>query len=109
MTGSTAGIIYGEPRMTHDVDIVAALTVRDIQAFVNAFPIEEFYCPPEEVIAIEVRRGQRGHCNLIHHGTGFKADIYFAFDELHRWAFAHRRTVTIDGNGGGAPGGFASG
>jgi hypothetical protein len=97
VTGSTAGIVYGEPRMTHDVDIVIALTVRDIPAIVEAFPIEEFYCPPEDVIAIEVRRGQRGHFNLIHHGSGFKADIYVAFDELHRWALAHRRVVSVDG------------
>lgn len=97
VTGSTAGIVYGEPRMTHDVDIVAALTMRDVPAVVEAFPIEEFYCPPEDVIAIEVRRGQRGHFNLIHHGTGFKADIYIAFDELHRWGLAHRRTVSVDG------------
>ena len=97
VTGSTAGIVYGEPRMTHDVDIVVALTVRDIPAIVEAFPIEEFYCPPEDVIAIEVRRGQRGHFNLIHHGSGFKADMYVAFDELHRWALAHRRVVSVDG------------
>lgn len=97
VTGSTAGILYGEPRMTHDVDIVITLTVRDIQAVVEAFPIEDFYCPPEEVIEIEVRRGQRGHFNLIHHGSGFKADIYLAFDELHRWALAHRRVVSVDG------------
>jgi hypothetical protein len=33
---------------------------------------------------------------LIHHATGFKADIYIAFDELHRWGLAHRRTITLD-------------
>ena len=97
VTGSTAGIAYGEPRLTHDVDLVVALSLRDIRAFVEAFPPEEFYCPPEDVLAIEVRRGQRGHCNLIHHDTGFKADIYIAFDELHRWALAHRRAITLDG------------
>lgn len=97
VTGSTAGILYGEPRMTHDIDIVIALAPRQVRAFVDAFPIEEFYCPPEDVLAIEVRRGQRGHCNLIQHATGFKADIYLAFDDLHRWALAHRRVVMLDG------------
>jgi hypothetical protein len=97
VTGSTAGILYGEPRMTHDIDIVVALSSRDIRAFVDAFPLEEFYCPPEDVIAIEVRRGQRGHCKVIDHAAGFKADIYIAFDELHRWALTHRRTITLDG------------
>jgi len=97
ITGSTAGILYGEPRMTHDVDLVVALTPKHVQAFVAAFPIEEFYCPPADVITIEIKRGQRGHFNLIDHATGFKADIYLAFDELHRWALAHRRTLDLDG------------
>jgi hypothetical protein len=96
ITGSTAGIVYGEPRLTHDIDLVVALTVRDVAPFVDAFPLEEFYCPPEDVVALEVRRGVRGHCNLIHHGSGFKADIYIAHDELHRWALAHRRTIQLD-------------
>lgn len=97
VTGSMAGILYGEPRLTHDVDIVVALAIRDVQRFIDAFPLDEFYCPPEDVLAIEVRRGQRGHCNLIHHDSGFKADIYIAFDELHRWALAHRKELTLDG------------
>lgn len=97
VTGSTAGILYGEPRMTHDVDIVVALKQSDIHAFVEAFPLDDFYCPPEDVLAIEVRRGQRGHCNLIHHATGFKADLYIAFDELHRWALRNKRVLDLDG------------
>ncbi|MFT3699496.1 MAG: hypothetical protein QM831_40480 [Kofleriaceae bacterium] len=97
VTGSTAVIFFGEPRMTHDVDFVVAMSVADVDRFVAAFPLEEFYCPPEDVLAIEVKRGQRGHCNLIHHATGFKADVYIAFDELHRWALAHRRMVPLDG------------
>jgi hypothetical protein len=95
ITGSTAGIIYGEPRMTHDVDIVVALAPAQISSFAAAYPMERFYCPPEDVIAIEVRRAHRGHFNLIHHDTGFKADIYLAFDELHRWGLAHRRVVDV--------------
>jgi hypothetical protein len=97
VTGSTAGILYGEPRMTHDVDIVVGLAASQIAAFVAAFPLDDFYCPPEDVLAIEVARRHRGHCNLIHHATGFKADIYLAFDELHRWGLAHRRTMSVDG------------
>lgn len=97
VTGSIAGILYGEPRLTHDIDLVVALVARDVDRFVAAFPLEDFYCPPEDVLAIEVRRGQRGHCNVIHHATGFKADIYIAFDELHRWAMDRRRHVDVDG------------
>jgi hypothetical protein len=95
VTGSTAGIAYGEPRMTHDIDIVVALAGIDVKRFVAAFPDSHYYCPPADVLQLEVRRGQRGHCNLIDHATGFKADIYIAFDELHAWAMANRRELAL--------------
>jgi hypothetical protein len=42
----------------------------------------------------EHSRGVRGHFNIIHHDTGFKADIYLAGrDPLHAWAFKHRREI----------------
>jgi hypothetical protein len=83
--------------MTHDVDLVVSLSQDQVPAFVAAFPLDTFYCPPDDVLAIEVRRGHRGHCNLIHHASGFKADVYIAYDELHRWALANRKTLDLDG------------
>lgn len=98
VTGSIAGIFYGEPRMTHDVDLVVELDARRIGDFVALFPSDEFYCPPEAVIRAEVRRDTRGHFNLIHHATGFKADIYpIGRDPLHAWAIERRRAETIGG------------
>jgi hypothetical protein len=36
------------------------------------------------------------HFNLIHHDTGYKADIYpFAGDPLHAWAFKNRRRIEV--------------
>lgn len=98
VTGSVAGMLYGEPRITHDVDIVVALAPNDVQRFAAAFPIDEFYCPPGEVLLEEVLRPQRGHFNLIHHESGFKADIYVANrDPLHLWALPERRSVDLEG------------
>lgn len=90
VTGSVAGIVFGEPRLTHDVDLVLALAGRDVGALHAAFPIDDFYCPPVEVIETERARTTRGHFNLIHHATGFKADIYLKSDALHDWGFSHR-------------------
>ncbi len=95
VTGSVAGILYGEPRMTHDVDLVLALGRNELTAFCDAFPLEEFYCPPEDVIRTEVQRASRGHFNLIHHKTGFKADIYLRSGALHDWAFSNRREIEV--------------
>ncbi len=92
ITGSTASVFYGEPRLTLDIDVVIHLSQKEIAKFTSLFPIENFYCPPPEVIQIECRRRTHGHYNLIHPESGFKADIYPASeDPLHHWAFKNRR------------------
>ena len=94
VTGSTASMIYGEPRLTLDLDLVVELQVERAPEFLAAFPEAEFYRPPLEVLRVECSRDSRGHFNLIHHETGMKADIYLAAqDDLHRWGLAHRRRI----------------
>jgi hypothetical protein len=98
ITGAAAGTIYGEPRLTHDIDIILDLKKTDVDNFVKAFPLSEFYCPPMEVLRVEMSRPGRGHFNLIHHQTGFKADIYLAGqDELHAWALKNYQALDIQG------------
>jgi hypothetical protein len=47
---------------------------------------------------VEIARGQRGHFNLIHQATGFKADVYLAgHDPLHEWALARARRLEVEG------------
>jgi hypothetical protein len=99
VTGSIAAMFYGQPRLTHDIDIVIHLRLSDIEKFRNAFPREHFYCPPFEVIQIEIRRNQHAHFNLIHHKSGLKADCYpFTGDALHAWAFQNVRKININEN-----------
>jgi len=96
-TGSVASIIYGQPRVTHDIDLVLGLHTNNISQLVEVFPTDEFYCPPFDVIKTEMARKTGGHFNLIHHETGFKADIYpIGQDELHIWAMADRKKVKIE-------------
>ncbi len=101
VTGSVAAMLYGEPRLTHDVDLVVELDRDfDTHRFEDAYPIDRFYCPPAEVIDVERARMQRGHFNIIHHETGFKADVYLlGNDPLHRWALAERRRLDVEGHG----------
>jgi hypothetical protein len=98
VTGSVAAIFYGEPRLTHDVDFVVFLSDTDIEALAKVFPAADFYLPPPETISTEARREQRGHFNIIHIETGFKADLYLTGrDELNAWAFKLRRSVELEG------------
>lgn len=98
ITGAAASIIYGEPRLTNDLDLVLKLRRADVHKLVQAFPLEEFYCPPEEVIILEIGRPVRGHFNLIHNETGFRADIYLAGrDDLHHWALENKKSIQVEG------------
>jgi hypothetical protein len=98
VTGSAASMAYGEPRVTLDIDLVVELTTPQTGLLPTAFPPEAFYCPPREVIAVETERASRGHFNIIHMATGFKADCYpLGNDPLHRWAMARRRRVEMFG------------
>ena len=97
VTGSVAAIIYGQPRLTHDVDLVVELHRDQVPKLLDQFPQDTFYCPPEEVIRIEIARETRGHFNLIHHETAFKADIYpISSEHLHLWAIANRKKLVVD-------------
>jgi hypothetical protein len=98
VTGSAASMAYGIPRVTLDIDLVLELTTPQTGLLPAAFPPDTFYCPPREVIAVETERPSRGHFNVIHLETGFKADFYpMGDDTLHRWAMARRRRVEMFG------------
>jgi hypothetical protein len=96
VSGSVASMVYGEPRLTNDIDIILHLDANSASLIAGAFPPAAFYSPPEEIIVIESRRRRRGHFNLIHHETGHKADIYLADDDpLHVWGFSKRRRIAL--------------
>jgi len=92
VTGAMAAILYGQPRTTNDFDFVLSLSEAARGALLKAFPEEEFYVPPESVVQAEQARSLRGHFNLIHHDSGYRADIYLmGSDPLHAWALPRRR------------------
>jgi hypothetical protein len=98
VSGSVAAIFYGEPRLTHDVDLIVFLNANDLRRLMDVFPGKDFYLPPLEAMLAEIAREQAGHFNLIHRDTGFKADIYpTGRDELNAWAFRSRRVVEFEG------------
>jgi hypothetical protein len=98
VSGSVAAIFYGEPRLTHDVDFVVFLNATDVQRLIEVFPAKDFYLPPKEAMLAETAREQKGHFNLIHHDTGFKADLYpTGRDELNAWAFRGKRSIEFEG------------
>jgi hypothetical protein len=78
VSGSVASTLYGEPRLTNDVDFVVFLRDADISRLQEVFPASEFYLPPRDIIAAEMARPAKGQFNVVHADTGFKADFYLA-------------------------------
>jgi hypothetical protein len=98
VSGSVASIMYGEPRLTNDVDFLVFLQKRDIARLHEVFPSPEFYVPLSEVIASEMARPGKGQFNVIHTNTGFKADFYIAGrDDLDVMAFGDSRKMDYQG------------
>jgi hypothetical protein len=99
VSGSVAVTIYGTPRLTNDVDIVVMLDGAQISRLPEIFPETEFYRPPLEAIEAEAAQDERGHFNIIHHETGFKADFYLVGrDPLHAWALSRARRLEVAGD-----------
>jgi hypothetical protein len=92
--GGFAAILYGEPRLTIDVDIVVDIKPQHIRHFVAAFPIPDYYVS-EEGIRNSLRR--RFPFNVIQPATGAKVDLVpLPRDLCTRAAFERRQRTEYD-------------
>ena len=78
LSGSVASSLQGEPRSTHDIDIVVALVKAQAGDLARAFPIPTFYLD-EEAISEAIRTGTT--FNLIDSNTGDKVDFWMLTDD----------------------------
>lgn len=97
VSGSVASILYGEPRLTNDIDVIVALKKTDVSALRNNFPAEEFYVPQEETIFEEIKR--KGQFNIIHIPSAIKMDcIILKETEFDLEQFKHRKKIPFISN-----------
>ena len=89
--GSVATSAYGEPRATHDVDLVADLRPGHVPEFVSALG-DAFYVD-SDVVLDAVRR--RGSFNVIHFRTTEKIDVFSVGERFARHCLENRRTLTL--------------
>jgi len=72
VVGSMASMVYGEPRFTNDVDIVADIPCAKVEQFCRHFSEPEYYVSEAAVREAIQRRFQ---FNLLHPASGLKVDI----------------------------------
>ena len=95
LTGSLVSSIQGEPRSTHDIDIIISIRPSDIQGIVQAFPAEEFYLDRES-IAQAIKN--QGMFNVIDLQEGDKVDFWMLTDsEFDRSRFSRRQEFELLG------------
>ena len=95
ITGSIASSLHGEPRSTHDIDIVVHLPPEAVTRLLQAFPEPEYYLAEESVR--EALR-QRSMFNLLQVAEGEKVDFWILTDEpFDRARFARKRVEDLFG------------
>ncbi len=94
LVGSLASMYYGQPRFTNDVDLVVQIHSSQTHMFLELFKIEEYYCPPDEILRDEILRS--GSFNLIHQKSMIKIDIDIAKPtDFYKSELSRKLRVTI--------------
>ncbi len=88
LTGSIASSFYGEPRSTHDIDVIVVLRLSDVEKLARSFDPNRFYVDEE---AIREAIAHQGVFNLIDQKTGFKVDFWILKDDLYYQVSFQRR------------------
>ncbi len=88
VTGSVASSLQGEPRATHDLDVVVAIQETDIDLLVKAFPAPSYYLSAE---SIQEAISRKSMFNLIDVVDGDKVDFWILTDQpFDRSRFARK-------------------
>lgn len=91
LTGSLASSLQGEPRATHDIDLVVDIAPGDVARVTRALSAPEVYLD-EHAVRDATRR--RSMFNLIDSSSGDKADFWLLTDDpFDRQRFARRVRV----------------
>ena len=78
VSGSIASSLQGEPRLTHDIDLVVAIQEPKVGLLVSSFPAPDYYLDADTILdAIKQKRV----FNLIDVNSGDKVDFWILTDE----------------------------
>jgi hypothetical protein len=95
ITGSVASSLQGEPRSTHDLDVVIAIEQREVPRLLASFPRADFYYD-EGAVREAVRTG--GMFNLIQVAEGDKVDLWLlTADPFDQSRFARKYEEEVFG------------
>ena len=95
VTGSVVSSLQGEPRATHDIDIVINLTTNAVSLLTQAFSPPRYYLSKE---AVEDAIRRQSMFNLLDTSGGDKVDFWLLTNEpFDRERFSRRYKENIPG------------
>ena len=95
VTGSVVSSLQGEPRSTHDIDLVVLLKSTDVKKLADGFPSPDFYL---NINSIEEAIRFKTMFNLIDLQSGTKIDFWLLTNEPFDQArFERKKEITFMG------------
>jgi len=96
LTGSIASSLYGEPRLTHDIDVIVQVTAESAIKLAISFPKPRYYLDEAQSIVDMVREASM--FNLIDTESGDEVDFWILTDSsFDRERFRRRVQVAVFG------------
>jgi hypothetical protein len=96
LTGSIASSLYGEPRLTHDIDVIVQVTAKSAIRLAVSFPKPRYYLDEAHSIMEMVREASM--FNLIDTVSGDKVDFWILTTSLFdQERFRRRMQVEVFG------------
>jgi hypothetical protein len=90
VTGSLVSSLQGEPRLTHDIDLVVAIQLESVAKLAASFSPQDYYLDEESIYDAIKRRGM---FNLIDIKEGDKVDFWLLTDELFDFSRFSRKYI----------------
>ena len=95
LTGSIVSSLQGNPRSTHDIDIIIMADKKDIKKITHAFPEEEYYFNES---TIKEAISNKSQFNIISTKEGDKIDFWMLTDSaFDKSRFSRRQKVEFSG------------
>jgi hypothetical protein len=95
LTGSIVSSSQGDPRSTHDIDLIVNLQSTAVRSLVEAFPAPAYYL---DELSVREAIQRRDMANLMEVQTGLKVDFWILKDEpFDQNRFARRMKSNLGG------------
>lgn len=91
--GGIAVVVHGEPRFTHDMDILLDGATLPVKLFVKRLRESHFFVDPVTLQKVTL---EGGFCNLIHEPYQIKVDLYVPTEPALKKMLANRIHLPFD-------------